>query len=81
MHQSETRIHMHAVKSPENIGDSTHLSACIIDDALNCTILDTGEGNVYLISPDSIHIPRDYPSSGQPEGLGIFHKIPVGRRT
>lgn len=80
VHQSETRIHMHAVKSPENIGDSTHLSACIIDDALNSTILDTGEGNVYLISPDSIHIPRDYPSSGQPEGLGDLSQNPGGEK-
>jgi serine/threonine protein phosphatase PrpC len=79
VHQSETRIHMHAVKSPENIGDSTHLSACVIDDALNCTILDTGEGNAYLISPDSIHIPRGYPSSGQPEGLGDYRDPTLSR--
>ena len=80
MHQSETRIHTHAVKFPENKEDSTHLSACIIDDALNCTILDTGEGNAYLISPDSIHIPHDYPSSGQPEGLGDLSWNPGGEK-
>ena len=72
LHESDTRISAHAVKSPELARNETYLSACLIDDTLDCTILDTGEGYAYLISPDGICVPWDHPSSGQPEGLEVL---------
>ena len=43
-------------------GLGTDLCACLVDDNLDCTILDTGNGSVYHISPDSgIVIPREIP--------------------
>jgi serine/threonine protein phosphatase PrpC len=43
-------------------GMGTDLCACLIDDNLDCTILDTGNGSVYYISPDSgIVFPREIP--------------------
>ena len=74
--ESEYRINVRTVKSPAKTGGATHLSACLVDDALNCTILDTGEGNAYLISPDGIRVPRDHPLSRQPEGLEVLSGNP-----
>ena len=65
VYRSEARINAHSGKT-QNIRDATHLSACLIDDNLDCTILDTGEGNAYLISPDTIQVPADFPASVQP---------------
>jgi serine/threonine protein phosphatase PrpC len=71
--ESDIRINAHAVKSPERVRDITHLSACLVDDALNCTILDIGEGNAYLISPGGkICVPTDHPLSHQPDGLEVL---------
>ncbi|MGA2103897.1 MAG: PP2C family serine/threonine-protein phosphatase [Methanoregula sp.] len=72
VHESDTRISEHAANSPDGKRDMTHLSACLIDDSLKCTILDTGEGNAYLIGSDGIHVPGEHPLSGQPEGLGFL---------
>jgi serine/threonine protein phosphatase PrpC len=65
VHRIETRISAATGESGIARG-STHLSACLLDDALDCTILDTGEGNAYLIDPKAIRTPGDHPSSAQP---------------
>jgi serine/threonine protein phosphatase PrpC len=70
VHESDAQISMHAANIPGRIKDTTQLSACLIDDTLKCTILDTGEGNVYLIGSDGIYLPREYALSGQPEEFG-----------
>ena len=48
VHESDTRISEHAANSPDGIRDMTHLSACLIDDSLKCTILDTVKGMLIL---------------------------------
>ncbi|HVP96068.1 hypothetical protein [Methanoregula sp.] len=60
VHGTDARISAHASDFPGRTTDATHLSACLIDDTLECTILDTGEGNAYLISHDSVQVPREY---------------------
>lgn len=32
---------------------STDLCACLVDENMDCTIIDTGNGSVYYISPGS----------------------------
>jgi serine/threonine protein phosphatase PrpC len=66
VYDSETRIIAQAGKSPETTRDATHLSACLVSDMLDCTILDTGEGNAYLIGPDGIDIPQKEPVTVKP---------------
>jgi serine/threonine protein phosphatase PrpC len=76
VYESETRINAHAGKTSGITRDATHLSACLLDDNLDCTILDTGEGNAYLISPDAIRVPMDHPASGQPEVPDFLSRNP-----
>ncbi len=76
VHESETRISAHAEKSPGTVRDATHLSACLLDDELDCTILDIGEGNAYLISPNTIQVPMDYPAAVQPEVPDFLSRKP-----
>ena len=73
---SEARITAHA-EPPGVSPGSTHLSACLLEDSLDCTILDTGEGNAYLIGPEGIRIPRDLPVSGKPGSQGLPLRNPV----
>ena len=68
--ESEARISLSMEKSPGHGKDSTHLSACIADDTLECAILDTGEGNASLISEDGILAPREYLPPHKPGGSG-----------
>jgi serine/threonine protein phosphatase PrpC len=70
VHESDALISARTVTSSGSQRDATHLSACIVDESLTCTILDTGEGNAYIISRDGIHIPREYAGIRHPEGLG-----------
>ncbi|MFZ1128551.1 PP2C family protein-serine/threonine phosphatase [Methanoregula sp.] len=72
LHESDARISAHATTSPGRSMNGTYLSACLIDDALDCTLLDTGEGYACLITPDGVFAPRDYPLSGRPDGLGVL---------
>jgi len=66
---ADARIGALARTDREHEGMGTDLSACLIDDALDCTILDTGNGGVYYISRGSgIMIPREIPFSGKPAG-------------
>jgi len=83
VHESEARIIAHAAKFPGTAKDATHLSAGLVDDELDCTILDVGEGNAYLIGPSGIWIPRDHPASGQPESPDFLSRTSgeVKRRT
>jgi PPM family protein phosphatase len=71
VHESDARISAHAAASPDRTMDATHLSACLIDDALECTILDTGEGNAYLVSHDSIQVPREHAVSRHLQAPGF----------
>ncbi len=63
LHRSEAQIYKRKAESPDLSRDATHLSACIIDDSLDCTILDTGEGNTLLAGKNGIYIPRNYPKA------------------
>jgi serine/threonine protein phosphatase PrpC len=69
--ESEERIHAQVARSPESSRDATHLSACIVSDALECTVLDTGEGNILLLGDGGIVIPRDHPKARYPADAGI----------
>ena len=80
VHESDARISASAANSPERTRGATHLSACLIDDALECTILDTGEGNAYLISRDGIHLPGEHAFSVQPEGLEFLTRGHSGEK-
>lgn len=80
LHESDARIRAHATKSPGLSMNGTYLSACLIDDALDCTLLDTGEGYACLITPDGIFVPRDYPLSGQPDSLEVLPGNPSEER-
>ena len=71
VHESEARIQKKNEDKAGGFRDATHLSAAIIDDKLDCTILDTGEGNVLVISPDRVLVPRDLPKSS-PADPGLF---------
>jgi len=66
--ESDARIRSENGKTPESGRNITHLSACIVDDDLDCTILDTGEGNAYLISSEGPILPREYILSRQSGG-------------
>jgi PPM family protein phosphatase len=66
---AESRIDRNVTTSPEFEHDATHLSACILDDAQMCTILDTGEGYAFVIDSDGIHTPVNYPAAGLTKGL------------
>jgi PPM family protein phosphatase len=66
---AESRIEKNVKRMPGFENDATHLSACLIDDALIGTILDTGEGHAYVLDSDGICIPGNYPPAGQMEGL------------
>jgi len=72
VHESDARIGAHAAGFPDRIKDATHLSACLIDDNLECTILDTGEGNAYLVSHDSVQVPREHALSRHLQVPGFF---------
>ncbi|MDD1682148.1 MAG: protein phosphatase 2C domain-containing protein, partial [Methanoregula sp.] len=69
--ESEERIHAQMAKSPVSSRAATHLSACIVNDTLECTVLDTGEGNVLLLGHDGIVIPGDHPKARYPADAGI----------
>jgi len=68
---AESRIEKKVKASPGFENDAAHLSACLLDDALECTILDTGEGNAYVIDSNGIRVPRNYPGAGQAKGLDM----------
>ena len=67
--EAESEIEKNARTSPGFANDAAHLSACLLDDGMDCTILDTGEGNAYVIDSGGIHLPRDFPYTGLSEGL------------
>lgn len=71
VHESDRRIHSELATPPESSRNATHLSACIVSDTLDCTILDTGKGNVLLLDRDGIAIPRDHPKARHPADAGI----------
>lgn len=62
----EARIKAREAGPPGAPHNRTHLSAGIVSDSLDSTILDTGEGDVLLITPDGVFIPRDYPHGSTP---------------
>jgi len=58
--ESDARISEQLAKLPKRGRDKTHMSACLIDNDVNCTILDTGEGNTYVIDTEGILIPHEF---------------------
>jgi serine/threonine protein phosphatase PrpC len=71
VHDTEARIRARKAAPPGEARDGTHLSAGIVSDSLDSTILDTGEGDVLLIARDGIFIPRDYPQESTPPDPGF----------
>jgi serine/threonine protein phosphatase PrpC len=69
---AESRIERKVKASLGFEKDATHLCAGLLDDAMVSTILDTGEGNAYVIDSDSICIPQHHPAAGQMKSLDIF---------
>jgi PPM family protein phosphatase len=68
---ADSRIAAISRKKSDMAGMGTDLCACLIDDNLDCTILDTGNGGVYYISPGAgIMLPREIPFSGKKPGMG-----------
>jgi len=67
---ADVRIGTAGVQDRSHAGMGTHLSACIVDKDLDCTILDTGNGGVYYISPGTgIVTPGEIPFSDKGGGL------------
>jgi serine/threonine protein phosphatase PrpC len=63
--RADERIGALGVKDREHSGTGTELSACLVDENTDCTILDTGNGGVYYISPRGIVLPREIPFTGR----------------
>ena len=61
-------------KSPGHTGPATKLVTCLIDDNLQGTALDTGEGNCHLITGDTFKNVREAARSGQPPAAGPAKK-------
>lgn len=78
VHTIEARIKARKAGPPGSARNRTHLSAGIVSDSLDSTILDTGEGDVLLITPDGIFIPRDYPHASTPL-TRVSRCLPVNR--
>ena len=78
VHAIEARIKARKAGPPGAAHNRTHLSAGIVSDSLDSTILDTGEGDVLLITPDGIFIPRDYPHASTPSDPGL--PVPSGEQ-
>jgi serine/threonine protein phosphatase PrpC len=71
VHATEARIRARKAGPPGEARYGTHLSAGIVSDSLDSTILDTGDGDVLLITPEGIFIPRDYPQASTPPDPGL----------
>jgi serine/threonine protein phosphatase PrpC len=68
---ADARIAAIAQKDKGMVGMGTDICACLVNDNLDCTILDTGNGGVYYISPGAgIMLPRDIPFSGKKPATG-----------
>ena len=78
VHEIETRIRERKAWPPGKVRDGTHLIAGIVSDSLDNTILDTGEGDLLLITPDGIFIPRDYPHASTLPNPGL--PVPSGKQ-
>jgi serine/threonine protein phosphatase PrpC len=67
---ADARIGAAGLQDRSHAGMGTHLSACIVDQDLDCTILDTGNGGVYYISPGTgIVTPGEIPFSDKGGGI------------
>jgi serine/threonine protein phosphatase PrpC len=68
---ADARIAAIAQKDKGMAGIGTDICACLVNDDLDCTILDTGNGGVYYISPGAgIMLPREIPFSGKKPATG-----------
>ncbi len=56
---ADAEIRVPSQTSPEYTGLVTKLVVCIIDEKMKCTVLDTREGNCYIISKSMIENPRN----------------------
>lgn len=72
VHDCEARIKARRAVSSGISRDSTHLSACIVNDSLESTILDTGEGDILLVTGEGIFVPRIYPKVSTPPDSGFL---------
>jgi len=67
---ADLRIGNAMLRDRGHAGMGTHLSACITDPDLDCTILDTGNGGVYFVSPGTgIVTPNEIPFSDKGGGV------------
>ena len=62
VHDADREIRQQSEQSRERSGMGTQIVACLVDDNLDCTVLDTGDGSIYIINSDGITTPRDHAS-------------------
>lgn len=75
--RADDEIRAESQRSRDREGMSTMLCACLVDENLQCTVLDTGDGGVYLISADGIRTPRERAVSLKP-GAGAGSRGGLG---
>ncbi len=80
LRDSESRIHARVGSMPE-MRDTTHLSACVVNENLDCSILDTGEGHLLLINREGIFVPQNYPDARFPADPALISAVPPGRKS
>ncbi len=79
LRESEARIQKKKGAPPGSVRDATRLSAAIVNDSLECTILDAGEGNALVITPETVSIPADFPKASHPFDPGPVTSGPAGK--
>ncbi len=60
VHDADARIRQQSEEVRERSGMGTQIVACLVDDNLDCTALDIGDGSIYIINSDGIKPPREY---------------------
>lgn len=73
---ADTEVRALSLKSHEHAGMTTKLVACLIDTPLECTVLDTGEGNCIVVSGSTIEPARRFARLRKPHGSRNGQGIP-----
>lgn len=67
--EADHMIGQRSSRDREHAGMGTDLCACLVDESLDCTILDTGNGSVYYVSPGiGIVLPSEIPFADKAAG-------------
>jgi serine/threonine protein phosphatase PrpC len=57
---ADRRILLHGEQFPESRGMATTLIAAVVDDDLNCTVINVGDSRAHFITADDIAITKDH---------------------